>query len=118
RPGDGDDRLSGDHVAASVGGGPAQGVLDAGTGGGTLMGGDDDDVLHGNGQQTTLRGGPGDDELDGGGFDILEGGPGADAINGGGTGGDTVSYRDHTEPVKVDLSKPGSPAGAAGEGDT
>jgi Ca2+-binding RTX toxin-like protein len=77
-----------------------------------LTGGAGNDVLIGGGD---LDGGPGDDDLDGLGrvLAILDGGPGADRLRGG-----AVSYSDRRAAVRFDASRPGSPAGEAGEGDT
>ncbi|HKP89401.1 MAG TPA: calcium-binding protein [Thermoleophilaceae bacterium] len=89
--------------------------LKGGRGGDVLTGGDGGDVV---------AGGPGPDRIAGrGGADSLSGGGDGDAIDGGEngdfpSGGDFVSYGDHRAPVTVDLSRPGSPAGAAGEGDS
>jgi Ca2+-binding RTX toxin-like protein len=123
--GDEKDHFTSEGPTFSVDGGTGDDVLGGGDGYGGLLGGEGDDVLTGGGYATSLLGDAGDDELNGrDGPDFLMGGPGADAIDGGGqpddlgTFRDAVSYRDHTEPVTIDLSTPGSPAGAAGEGDT
>ena len=104
------------------------------------FGGAGDDVLIGSVNRNVLRGDAGADFIDardgddslegGGGADTIDAGPGADTVIGdgegtspgrdvlgGGDGRDAVSYVGHTVPVRVDLSQPGTPAGAEGEND-
>lgn len=117
--GDGDDTFTTTGPYFDVEGGPGHDVLDGGAAGGTLAGGGGDDVLTAGAHNVVLLGEAGDDQLTGGpDGDDLTGGPGADAIDGGGSFRDRVGYLDHTAPVTIDLSRPGSTAGAAGEGDT
>ncbi|MFL5780123.1 MAG: calcium-binding protein [Thermoleophilaceae bacterium] len=123
--GDQKDHFTSEGPGFTVDGGSDNDTLDGGAGFGSLSGGADHDVLTAGAGASSLLGGEGDDELNGGdGPDFLMGGPGADAIDGGGSPDDlghdrdAVSYRDHTQPVTIDLSQPGSAAGSAGEGDT
>jgi hemolysin type calcium-binding protein len=116
--GDGDDAVTSDGPALDVQGGTGHDELDLGGGYGSLDGGFDDDLLRSGELGGVLKGGPGPDELLGGaGPDHLMGGPSADSIDGG-PDTDTVEYVDHHAGVRVDLSDPGSPAGAEGEADS
>ncbi|MEA2222224.1 MAG: hypothetical protein QOH83_600, partial [Solirubrobacteraceae bacterium] len=108
----------------SVEGGAGDDVLEGGTAGGTFDGDEGDDILRGGAHVSGFSGGDGADQMIGTEeSDRFMGGPGPDSIDGRGefqadwSEGDVVSYEDHDAPVTVDLSKPGSPAGAAGEGD-
>ena len=89
------------------------------------------DKLEGAGGEDTIKGGAGDDFLSGGGEndelfgeagdDTLEGGPGADTLNGGASApsnpkGDTVTYANSAEAVRVNLGKATASGGDA-EGD-
>ena len=86
------------------------------------------DKLHGAGGKDDIKGGAGNDYLAGGGDndellgeagdDTLEGGPGADTLDGGANGipGDTVSYADSAEAVRVNLGRATAEGGDA-EGD-
>ena len=86
------------------------------------------DKLHGAGGIDTIKGGAGNDYLAGGGKndrlegeagdDTLEGGPGADTLDGGANGipGDTISYADSAEAVRVNLGRATAEGGDA-EGD-
>jgi hypothetical protein len=131
--GPGNDRITG---ASAATGGPGDDVLVAGSaiaipGGSTLgaiLNGDDgDDTLTGASGADALIGGAGRDAITGGdGDDKLYGEgapygprlpPAADTIDGG-EGTDSLGYETSRRPVTVDLSRPGSPAGAAGEGDS
>ena len=118
--GDGDDSFTtagSAFLAYDVQGGPGRDELAGGIAPGMLSGGDDDDVLTAR-RYADLDGGRGDDRLTGGDeSDDLRGGPGTDTMDGG-PGEDTVKYDDHRAPVTVDLSDPGSAAGAEGEDDT
>ena len=94
----------------------------------TLTGTAGADKLVSAGGEDTLSGGAGDDFLSGGGAndelfgeagdDTLEGGPGEDTLNGGASGsaGDTVSYANSAEAVRVNLGKATASGGEA-EGD-
>lgn len=122
--GDDEDHFTSEGPSFEVDGGPDDDHLEGGAAGGSLSGGDGDDHLEGGAHATGFDGGDGADTMVGTDeADSFSGGPGPDSIDGRGQVaafalGDTVSYRDHTEPVTVDLSTPGSLAGAAGEGDT
>ena len=66
------------------------------------------DSFRGDANRNTVFGGNGADSLDGGdGNDFLDGGAGADILSGG-AGFDTVSYRDATAGVGIDLTKASS----------
>ena len=71
---------------------------------------DDHDFLSGGGDNDELFGGMGDD--------TLEGGPGEDTLNGGpnGNDGDTITYANSAEAVRVNLGKATATGGEA-EGD-
>ncbi len=135
--GDGDDVLDvGDEGPWSVRVDAGPGSDRVAIGAGSATGGDGDDVLRYSGGYAVLAGGPGADVLQGGdggesalfdggpGADVLQGGPGretmaggtgSDRIDGGG-GYDTVGFVEATEPVTVDLGRPG-PAGTVAEPD-
>ena len=100
RGGDGDDVLRFSGRSGLLDGGPGADVLEGGAGSesGTLIGGPGDDVLQGGGGSESLAGGPGRDRIDGG------------------AGSDTVGFTEATDPVTVDLGRPG-PAGTAAEPD-
>jgi Ca2+-binding RTX toxin-like protein len=96
-------------------------------GGIDAFGGPGDDVLTGSPAEDILDGGGGTDRLTGGaGGDMLADGdqdgaaaglaPDADMLDGGPGGFDTLSYRQRTRGVVVDLATD-DPAGAPGEGD-
>ncbi|HKP89403.1 MAG TPA: calcium-binding protein [Thermoleophilaceae bacterium] len=105
--GPGDDDLEGGAAGGTLEGDEGDDTLRAGVAGGWLLGGDGADELTGSDRNDQLRGGAGPDKIDGAGqFDTDW------------SYGDIVSYEDQNGPVTVDLSEPGSPAGAAGEGDT
>ena len=86
------------------------------------------DKLVGAGGEDTLKGGAGNDFLSGGGDndalfgeagdDTLEGGPGRDTLDGGANGvaGDTITYANSAEAVRVNLGKATATGGDA-EGD-
>lgn len=120
RLGDEDDKATSEGLPFTAYGGDGDDTME-GDDGVSLYGDQGADTLTGAGN---LIGGPGSDTLTGSDYgDYIEGGPGSDTIDGrgnpeAGTYGDTVSYRDHARGVTVDLSAPGSPAGAEGEGDT
>jgi Ca2+-binding RTX toxin-like protein len=125
RLGDEADHVAGEgSVSFGAFGGAGDDVLRGGQAGAVLYGDEGDDVLDAGAHSSTLVGGEGDDEMTGSDdLDFLMGGPGADSIDGRGDvslfpRGDTVSYEDHHKPVTIDLSTPGSAAGADGEGDT
>ena len=90
---------------------PAADVIDGGAGSDTSLGLGGDDRICGGFGEDHLFGGRGDDRVAGGQLpeDHLVGGAGDDLLDGGGsgyalvTGGDTVSYRDASGPVVVDL---------------
>jgi len=120
RLGDGDDTLSVVPTTASTDVGWV--VVDGGAGDDVLFGGKTDfalgDILSGGGGTDELHGGPGPDELSDG--DRSHGSSGARApdrdILDGGSGVDTVSYRQRTAPVEVDLADKGGD-GERGERD-
>lgn len=117
--GEGDDAIF--SGARTADGGPGD---DAMHGGPLLRGGEGADRLVAGDQVAlpwlgqrgnTLEGGPGDDSLSGGQIDdVLDGGEGADAHSGG-AGSDTLSYRNRTAPVTLDLGADGT---IGGEGDS
>ena len=89
-----------------------------------LVGAGGEDDLEGMGGDDFLSGGGNNDELDGGaGDDTLEGGPGADTLNGGPNGrggpngipipGDTITYANSADPVRVNLGKMTAEGGEA-----
>jgi RTX calcium-binding nonapeptide repeat (4 copies) len=134
--GDGDDEIrlaqpdAGGRFALFADGGPGNDVLNVEQGGGELHGGPGNDrllsrsafgisnVLDGGGGRDELHGGYGDETLSDGDLDGASGdaGPGPDVLEGGLGGADTVTYRQRTAPVFVDLQRK-APAGARGERD-
>ncbi|MBD2202297.1 S8 family serine peptidase [Calothrix sp. FACHB-1219] len=125
--GDGNDRLFGDSATAIIG--SAKDTIYGGQGDDVIFGGEDHDSLYGENGNDTLDGGAGDDNLigdvgndsligglgndslnAGNGNDNLIGGSGNDILNGG-SGNDTVSYRNATAGVDVNLG-----AGTASDG--
>lgn len=92
-------------------------VLDGDSGDDEIVGGKGEDRLDGGGGRDRLIGGDGRDALtdgdrDGGAADVA---PGADVMSGG-RGEDTVSYKQRSAPVSVDLERP-SGNGEPGEND-
>ena len=109
--GDGNDELVGGAF------GPWLDDLRGGPGNDRLLGGAGFDELDGGGGRDALYGGADDDSLVDGDRDDGSGeaGPGPDLLDGGG-GFDTVSYKDRSSPISVDLHE--RRGGAVGEGDT
>lgn len=93
--GDGNDRLFGDSSTAVIG--SAKDTIYGGQGNDVIFGGEDNDYLYGENGNDTLDGGSGDDNLNGG------------------SGNDTVSYRNATAGVIVNL---GTGTANDGEGGT
>jgi hypothetical protein len=134
--GDGDDELrlmqpdAGGRFQLFADGGPGNDVLTVEAAGGELRGGPGDDhlvslsalgassVLDGGGGRDELHGGYGDETLTDGDLDGAPGdaGPGPDVLDGGLGGVNTLSYRQRTASVFVDLQDR-RPEGARGEGD-
>jgi Ca2+-binding RTX toxin-like protein len=113
---DGPDNVFVDSPSASVFGGAGDDTLTASRTGAALFGELGDDHLVGLSGGVGLYGGEGADSLQGGPRnDGLEGGAGTDVIAGG-AGKDTVSYIDHTVPVRINLDGRAND-GAAGEND-
>jgi Ca2+-binding RTX toxin-like protein len=113
---DGADNVRAGSAYAIVHGGDGADTLTGTRKGQRLFGGPGDDRLVGGSGIHQLYGGEGADSLDGGsGSDVLEGGAGTDVLAGG-SGRDTVSYVDHTGPVRISLDGRAND-GAAGEGD-
>lgn len=105
---DGDDYLSGGDGNDTINGGSGADALLGGRGNDVIDGGDDSDVLNGHSGDDILRGGAGNDRF--------KGESGADSIDGG-EGIDSLSYRDVTVAVTVDLTA-GTASGGYAEGDT
>ena len=86
-------------------------VIEAGSGSDTIYGKGGNDLICGSFGGDLVYGGRGNDKLTGGRntWDVVDGGPGNDYMEGDHsccadlTGGDTVSYRNATGPVTVDL---------------
>ena len=115
--GDADDRLNGS---------PEYDTLDGGSGADRLYGRGGDDDLDGGGGLDLLVGGPGADRLTDGDRDgaAADAAPGPDTLVGGrgggvvsSLGGDTLSYQQRTQPVRVHAGKDRR-AGEAGERDS
>lgn len=98
------DSLRGDGGANTLAGGRGDDWVYGRGGNDTIFGEDGEDTLYGNEGDDTLVGGSGND--------LLLGGAGADWLYGE-DGIDTVSYRDATAGVTVDLLAPGNNAGEA-----
>ena len=81
-----------------------------------LLGAGGEDTIRGLAGDDFLSGGAGNDDLEGGaGDDTLEGGPGRDDLDGGanGSAGDTVTYANSAEAVRVNLGKATASGGDA-----
>ena len=90
-----------------------------GAGGADIIRGAPEDADNNANDHDFLSGGGDNDELFGGmGNDTLEGGPGEDTLNGGpnGSAGDTITYANSAEAVRVNLGKATASGGEA-EGD-
>jgi hypothetical protein len=134
--GDGDDTIrltqpdAGGKFRLFADGGPGNDALTLDEGSGELRGGLGDDrlfslsaayesvVLDGGGGRDELHGGYGDETLSDGDLDgaVGEAAPGPDVLDGGPGGVNTLSYRQRTKSVSVDLQDR-APEGARGEGD-
>jgi Ca2+-binding RTX toxin-like protein len=121
--GEGDDTFDGRTGDDQASGGPGNDTMSGGAGKDGLNGGAGDDVLRGGDEYDLLQGGGGTDQLFGEGGDdqIYDNDPtgavNADVVDGGAGTRDIVRYDNRKADVTVDLSKPGSPAGEADEGD-
>ena len=81
-----------------------------------LLGAGGEDTIRGLAGDDFLSGGAGNDDLEGGaGDDTLEGGPGRDDLDGGanGSAGDTVTYANSAEAVRVNLGRAEASGGDA-----
>lgn len=114
--------LNGGQDTATGAGAPGtRFVMNAGDGGGSLTGADQNDDLNGGSGGDSLNGEDGNDELDGGdGDDTLGGGAGADTLVGGANAsdecGDFANYNDKTSNLTITLD--GVANDDTGDGDT
>jgi Ca2+-binding RTX toxin-like protein len=122
--GDDNDTIYGEDDNDLLFGDAGDDVLDGGEGDDTLRGGDDNDTLRGGNGNDILRGGEGNDVLIGGnGFDEYLGEDGDDFIDAslgfaldidGGVGIDTLSYRNATSGIELNMILQGALPGVGG----